>query len=91
MLPYPRYFADSYSLKVDEEVISKEVLQSERITAFLFGKERKEVDAYHNPHSMGHRYTDGIDIYGNEFKDHQKTMGCPMGFIKKIFSPKEDK
>ena len=83
MLPYPRHFIDKYQLKVDEEVISKQIIENERKTGEFFGKEREEVDPYSNKRGVGKRYMDGIDIYGNKFKDHQRNLKCPFGFGKK--------
>jgi hypothetical protein len=83
MLPYPRHFIDKYQLKVDEEVLSKEVINNERKTGYLFGRERSEIDAYSNKRRIGKRYMNGVDIYGNKFKDHQKSLKCPFGFGSK--------
>jgi hypothetical protein len=72
-LPYPRYFIDNYQIKFDEEILSKEIIENERHVGCLFGKERSEVDI-HNKRQIGKRYMNGIDIFGNKFKEHQKKL-----------------
>jgi hypothetical protein len=83
MLPYPRYFIDNFTHKIDEEGISREIIEKERSTAQLFGKERSQIDSKYRG-GVGGRYMRGEDIYGNQFEDHQKNLnGCPFGFGKK--------
>jgi hypothetical protein len=76
VLPYPRHFIDNYSIKIDEEFTSREVIENERKTSRLFGLERSQVDIY-NKRRIGKRYMNGTDIYGNKFEDHQKHLKCP--------------
>lgn len=88
VLPYPRHFIDNYKLKVDEEVVSREILEDERKTAVLFGQERAQIDSKYAG-CVGLRYMNGEDVYNNKFKDHQRALGqkgssCPFGFKKEI-------
>lgn len=83
MLPYPRFFIDDYQIKIDEDAVSREILENERKTSDLFGVERTKIDQVYNKRGNGRRYSDGIDIYNNKFKDHQKNLKCPFGFGKK--------
>lgn len=83
MLPYPRYFIDNYNFKINEDGIPKQLIQNERQTANLFGRERSEIDSKYAG-GIGGRYMRGEDIYGNKFEEHQKKLnGCPFGFGKK--------
>jgi hypothetical protein len=78
MLPYPRYFIDKYNFKINEDGISKQLIENERETSYLFGKEREDIDSKYAG-GVGGRYMRGEDIYGNKFEEHQKKLnGCPM-------------
>lgn len=84
ILPYPRHYIDNFKIKIDEEVFNKEVIENERATSTLHGRERKEIDSKY-PGGVGFRYMGGEDIYGNKFPDHQRSLGqkssgCPFGF-----------
>lgn len=72
-LPYPRYFIDDFKFKVDEEVLTKDIINDERTVSGLFGIERREYDV-NNKRKIGKRYMNGIDIFGNKFKEHQKKL-----------------
>lgn len=85
-LPYPRYFLDNYKTILGSKFLDKKILEDERLTARLFGKERKNYDI-HNPHGNGYRYMNGVDIYNNKFEHHQTSPSgepskCPFGFKK---------
>lgn len=70
LLPYPRHFIDRFRVVDAAEVLGREVIETERRTAQLFGQERQAYDAI-NPHGIGGRYWRGEDVYGNKFADHQ--------------------
>ena len=83
MLPYPRYFIDNFKYKINEEGVSKEIIENERKTFHFYGEERSKIDSKYRG-GVGGRYMRGEDIYGNKFEDHQKQLGgCPFGFGKK--------
>ena len=83
MLPYPRYFLDNFQHKINENGISKQIIENERKTSQFFGEERAKIDANYRG-GVGGRYMRGEDIYGNKFEHHQKKLsGCPFGFGKK--------
>jgi len=70
-IPIPRYYADSFELKMAEDVFTQEVIDEETqasIDASIF---REEVELT-LPNEVGRQYFKGEDIYGNKFKDHQK-------------------
>ena len=73
VLPIPRYFADGFTLKNVEDVLtSNEILEEQQAMAD-FGEERRFVDRS-KPHGNGRRYFNGEDIYGCPFSDHQKKV-----------------
>jgi hypothetical protein len=70
VLPYPRHFVDRFRVVNAADVLDRDVIETERQTARLFGRER-EVDDPKKPHGIGGRYWRGEDVYGNKFADHQ--------------------
>lgn len=74
VLPYPRRFIDDFEVKLATDIIDPQIIEEERITTGYFAKERSEIDAKY-PGGNGFRYMDGEDVYGIEFKDHQKKLG----------------
>jgi hypothetical protein len=72
-IPIPRYFVDGFSLKSADEIFSQEIIQEE---------ERAAEDAYIHRNTVelkskagvGRHYFQGIDIYGNNFPDHQHAI-----------------
>jgi len=70
-IPIPRYYADSFSLKLAEEVFDEETMQESLQTLVDTVTHRREVeDSLTN--NIGRLYFKGQDVYGNEFLDHQK-------------------
>jgi hypothetical protein len=67
LLPYPRYFLDDYNMAELQE--SSELKKAQKTMGY-FATERGEYDN-NNPR---HRYMEGIDIYGLEFEEHQKSL-----------------
>lgn len=74
VLPYPRKFIDNFEVKLANEIIERQIIEEERRTVNYFARERSEIDSKF-PGGNGFRYMDGEDIYGIEFKDHQKKLG----------------
>lgn len=72
-IPYPRHFIDHYTIVNSEKIFSKEDVQTERECAKAFGVERSTVDQQ-KKHRNGKRYWRGVDIYDNEFPDHQTSL-----------------
>jgi hypothetical protein len=71
-IPIPRYYADSFELKMAEEVFTQEVIDEEiqaSLDADIF---REDVEPT-LPNEVGRQYLKGEDVYGNKFTDHQKT------------------
>lgn len=73
ILPIPRYFPDSFTLKMAEDIFTKEQILEEQTAMHDFGTERATVDKQKFANN-GRRYFNGIDIYDNKFPDHQKSM-----------------
>lgn len=72
LIPIPRYYVDEFELAFNEEGLSPLELTQEREAAFLLGRERRERDANYQG-SVGRRYLNGSDVWGQKFEDHQKT------------------
>tara|TARA_B100000214_G_scaffold5112_1_gene3815 strand:+ start:8251 stop:9594 length:1344 start_codon:yes stop_codon:yes gene_type:complete len=73
VIPIPRYFVDSFEWKVAEELFRTEDVWKGRKAKSDFGLERRFEDP-DKPNRNGLRYRKGVDIYGNEFPDHQVSM-----------------
>ena len=74
VLPYPRRFIDDFDIQLANQVIEPQIIEDERRTVGYFAQERSEIDSKY-PGGNGFRYMDGEDIYGLEFRDHQKKLG----------------
>lgn len=70
-IPVPRYYCDDFKLEFAEDIFDKDIVNEENQAA-------KEADAFRDfveptlKNGVGRHYFLGKDIYGNEFKDHQK-------------------
>jgi hypothetical protein len=73
VLPIPRYFSDNFELKMGEDIFTPEQIQEEQKAMHDFGVERSTEDRKKFA-GNGRRYFNGIDIYDNQFSDHQKSM-----------------
>jgi hypothetical protein len=70
-IPIPRYYADSFELKVAEDVFSENTIVEELQAIVDTNISREEVEPT-NKNKVGRDYLLGKDIYGNMFTDHQK-------------------
>lgn len=70
-IPIPRYFADEFSVKFADEVLSPEAISEEYKIAEEFSRLRSGEDTTKN-HLAGRLYFKGEDAYGNKFPDHQR-------------------
>lgn len=70
-VPIPRYYGDKFELKMAEEIFNQEIIDEELKADTDAGIYRKDVETKLK-HQVGRHYFTGKDIYGNEFKDHQK-------------------
>ena len=80
-IPIPRYYADSFVIKEASELFNEEVVTEEinamqdHVAERYFLNERKSMNPDASTTSaMDRRYLRGIDIYGNEFPDHQTSL-----------------
>ena len=73
VLPIPRYFADGFTLKNAEDILTSNQILEEQQTMADFGDERRNLDRS-KPHGNGRRYFNGEDIYSCPFSDHQKKI-----------------
>jgi len=69
-IPIPRYYADSFQLKMADELFSKEIVKEEQIAEDDSSIKRKTVELL-TKNRVGRDYFKGIDTYGNTFPDHQ--------------------
>lgn len=85
VIPIPRFFVDSFSIKMAKDVVDKQVIENERQHAKALGDERSGPDRS-KPNGNGRRYYNGVDAYDNKFYRHQKSMAenIPENFIKEI-------
>lgn len=70
-VPIPRYYADSFTLELSEEVLDETTIQESLQALVDTVTYRREVEAT-LPNSIGRLYYKGEDVYGNKFPDHQK-------------------
>jgi hypothetical protein len=70
-VPIPRYYGDSFELKLAEDIFSEDVIDEELQATQDVEVYRKEVEPG-LPNGVGRQYFKGEDIYGNKFPDHQK-------------------
>lgn len=66
-IPIPRYYADSFELKLAEDIFSQEIIDEENEAELNSGIHRTYVET----NGAGKHYLLGNDVYGNVFKDHQ--------------------
>lgn len=71
VLPIPRYFPDSFAMKLTDELFTPEQVAEEIAQGDKFAMERATTDL-EKPHRNGRRYFNGEDADGNKFPDHQK-------------------
>lgn len=70
-IPIPRYYADNFNIKYAEEIFNNNLIDEEfkaGVDADLF---RKNIEP-NLPNGVGRQYFNGIDVYQNNFLDHQK-------------------
>lgn len=70
-IPVPRYFCDRFEMKFAEELFSKEIIDEELEASNQANIHRATIEPELKNHA-GRHYFLGKDVYGNEFKDHQK-------------------
>ena len=70
-IPVPRYFSDQFEIKNAEDVFSEDVIVEE-LNAAADANIHRDVMEEILPDNVGKLYKDGIDVYGNQFPDHQK-------------------
>lgn len=70
-IPVPRYFSDSFDLKFAEDIFSDQIIIEENQAASDASLSRSEVELKTGD-GTGKHYMFGKDVYGNEFKDHQR-------------------
>lgn len=73
-IPVPRYFVDGFSLGnvadyFDEDIINNELADGEELS-----RQRNE-DDIGKPHDSGRRYFKGVHAFGEEYSDHQRSVG----------------
>lgn len=73
VLPVPRFTVENYEVKMANEVVSQIVIDAERKAGSAFAAERTGPDTK-KPNNNGRRYANGVDIYDNEFYQHQRNM-----------------
>lgn len=90
MMPYPRYFFDSFEYQeMDEVQASREEIDNELSVEKLFAIERQEIDSQVAGQN-GYRYLDGLDIFDNVFPDHQTKILDPMA-ARELLSSRSQK
>ena len=70
-IPIPRYYADSFSLKMAEEVFEENKIIEQLQTFVDTATHREEIESKLSD-GVGKLYMKGQDVYGNKFLDHQK-------------------
>lgn len=70
-IPIPRYFADSFKLKIAEDIFDQNIIDEESQAQIDSGIFREKIEPY-LPNSVSRHYFKGEDVYGNQFPDHQK-------------------
>lgn len=70
-VPIPRYFADEFKLEFAEDIFDKNVLEKETQACYDFANYRDDIEPTLKNH-VNKMYMSGKDIYGNNFKDHQR-------------------
>ena len=70
-MPIPRYYCDEFNLDFAENIFSKEIIDEEIKADNDAGMYREKIES-NSKDRVGKHYMQGIDVYGNKFKDHQK-------------------
>ena len=70
-IPIPRYYTDSFELKYAEDVFDSDLVDEEVETFLNEDLYRVNIES-RLPNNVGKNYFKGKDVYGNNFKDHQK-------------------
>lgn len=70
-IPIPRYYADSFELKLAEDIFDEETVNEEMQCAEDSLIYREKIEPELN-NKIGRQYFHGEDVYGNKFLDHQK-------------------
>jgi hypothetical protein len=71
IIPVPRYFCDSFELKLDSDVFPKNIILEEFNASRDSDIARSTVESKMK-NGVGKSYLNGLDVYGNKFLDHQK-------------------
>lgn len=71
-IPVPRYFSDSFEIKLANEIFSSETIREE-LEAEEYAFEKRNGIELLNKSKVGRDYLKGVDSYGNPFPDHQIT------------------
>jgi hypothetical protein len=69
-IPIPRYYADSFQLKMADEIFSQELVKEEQTAENDSAVKRNTVEIL-TKNKVGRDYFKGIDTYGNVFPNHQ--------------------
>ena len=72
-IPIPRYFVDSFEVKLVTDVFDKQLHNNEVEESKKMGEERSTIDV-DKPHLAGRRYFNGIYTTGERYIDHQKKI-----------------
>jgi hypothetical protein len=70
-IPIPRYYADSFELKLAEDVLGQEAIDEELQASYDANIHRQVVEPTLQ-NEVGRHYFKGQDVYENKFLDHQK-------------------
>ncbi len=70
-IPIPRYFADGFELVMAEDIFDQKTIDEEMQSVKDFFVQRTDIDPT-LPNEVNRQYFNGIDVYGNNFSDHQK-------------------
>jgi hypothetical protein len=73
VLPIPRYYQDNFQVKDFSDLYGPEDLAEEHQVVEEFARERRENDPQ-KKHGNGRRYSQGQDVRGRKFLDHQKSV-----------------
>jgi hypothetical protein len=70
-IPVPRYFCDSFDIKFAEEIFENNII-NEELEASRQATIYRELVEPVLKNNVSKHYFSGQDVYGNQFKDHQK-------------------
>lgn len=77
IVPVPRYFGDSFNLKMADELFTDDQIVEEYNALEDFLILRQEVEPTMK-NGVNQLYMKGVDVYGNKFPDHQSPNKKPM-------------